>query len=69
MDQEGDARMTDTAFHAYARLLQQLDSLLETLEVMADDAAMAAIKASEADMAAGWVVPWEQVKQELGLDD
>ncbi len=55
-------------FSAFVHLLQQLDSLLETIEVMQDASALAAIKASEEDIKAGRVVPWEQVKQELGLD-
>jgi len=45
----------------------EYESLLETLEVLSDKDLMAAIAESERDLAAGRVVPWEEVKRELGL--
>ncbi len=43
------------------------ESLIETLEVLSDPEAMAAIRASKEAIARGEGVPWEQVKAELGL--
>ncbi len=43
------------------------ESLMETLEVLSDPEAMAAIRVSNEEAAAGQSVPWEQVKAELGL--
>ena len=40
----------------------------ETAAILADPNLMAAIESSEADIAAGRGIPWEDVKKELGLD-
>lgn len=45
----------------------EYESLLETLEVLSDKDLMAALAESEKDIAAGRVIPWEEVKQELRL--
>ena len=45
----------------------EYDSLLETLEVLSDTELMAALAESDEDIAAGRVIPWDEVKQELGL--
>jgi len=45
-----------------------LESEQETADIQADPDLMAAIESSEADIAAGRVIPWEDVKKELGLD-
>jgi len=43
------------------------ESLMETLEVLSDPEAMAAIRAGNEAIARGEGVPWEQVKAELGV--
>ncbi|HVC77715.1 MAG TPA: type II toxin-antitoxin system Phd/YefM family antitoxin [Candidatus Micrarchaeaceae archaeon] len=45
----------------------EYDSLIETLEILGDQKLMADLAASDEDVVAGRVVPWEQVKRELGL--
>jgi antitoxin YefM len=45
----------------------EYDSLIETLEVLGDPELMAALAKSDEDIKAGRVVPWEEVKQELGI--
>lgn len=47
--------------------LEYFESLLETLEVMGDEEAMAAIRNSEKDIAEGRTYAWEDVKRELDL--
>ena len=48
--------------------VDEYDSLIETIEVLSDDELMADLAASEEDVKAGRVFPWDQVKRELGLD-
>lgn len=43
------------------------ESLIETLEVMADEEMMAALRQSVREIAAGETVAWEDVKAELEL--
>jgi antitoxin YefM len=45
----------------------EYESLIATLEVLGDPQAMAALKESDEDVAAGRVSPWHEVKRELGL--
>jgi prevent-host-death family protein len=45
----------------------EYESLLETLEVLSDKELMAALAESDKDIAAGRVIPWEEVKRDLGL--
>jgi prevent-host-death family protein len=45
----------------------EYDSLIETLEILGDQKLMADLAVSDDDVAAGRVVPWEEVKRELGL--
>lgn len=45
----------------------EYESLMETLEVLSDSEVMAALKASDEDVAAGRVSPWDEVKRDLGL--
>lgn len=45
----------------------EYDSLIETLEILGDQKLMADLAASDEDFAAGRLVPWEEVKRELGL--
>lgn len=45
----------------------EYDSLMETLEILADDEALADLDASESDVAAGATTGWIEVKQELSI--
>jgi PHD/YefM family antitoxin component YafN of YafNO toxin-antitoxin module len=45
----------------------EYDSLIETLVILGDQKLMADLSASDEDVAAGRLVPWEEVKRELGL--
>jgi antitoxin YefM len=45
----------------------EYDSLIETLEILGDEQLVADLAASDEDVVAGRVVPWEEVKRELGL--
>jgi antitoxin YefM len=45
----------------------EYDSLIETLEILGDEELMADLAAGDEDVAAGRLVPWEEVKRELGL--
>jgi antitoxin YefM len=45
----------------------EYDSLIETLEILGDQKLIADLAASDEDVAAGRVFPWEEVKRELGL--
>ena len=45
----------------------EYDTLLETLEILSDTKLMADLAASDEDVAAGRLIPWEEVKRELGL--
>jgi antitoxin YefM len=45
----------------------EYDSLIETLEILGDHKLLADLAARDEDVAAGRMVPWEEVKRELGL--
>ncbi|HEY8757112.1 MAG TPA: type II toxin-antitoxin system Phd/YefM family antitoxin [Candidatus Limnocylindria bacterium] len=45
----------------------EFESWQETLEILADPKAMAAIRRAEKDIKAGRVRPWEEVRARLGL--
>lgn len=45
----------------------EYDSLMETLEILDDAQLMADLAASEKDVAAGRLIPWKEVKRNLGL--
>ncbi|MBT5016953.1 type II toxin-antitoxin system Phd/YefM family antitoxin [Candidatus Peregrinibacteria bacterium] len=45
----------------------EYEGLLETLDILSDPKAMKGIEEGEADIKAGRVVPWEDVKKELNL--
>lgn len=49
-------------------LKETVDSLLETLEVMSDEELMASFRRGIQDAAEGRVVPWEEVKKEMGWE-
>lgn len=46
---------------------EEYDSLVETLEIMSNPKTMASIRRAMADIKAGRVTPWEEVKKELNL--
>lgn len=52
----------------YQQLLETLDSLLETLEVVEDEELMTAFRQGMKDVEAGRVKPWDQVKKEHGWE-
>jgi antitoxin YefM len=45
----------------------EYESLIETLDVVTDEEAMADLRASEEDVRAGRVFDWEDVRRHLGL--
>jgi PHD/YefM family antitoxin component YafN of YafNO toxin-antitoxin module len=45
----------------------EYESLIETLEVLSDHELMAALEESDEDTAAGRLIPWDEVKRDLGL--
>lgn len=47
---------------------EEVESWLETIDILSDPETMKAIRQGEADIKAGRVVPLEQVKRELGLE-
>jgi PHD/YefM family antitoxin component YafN of YafNO toxin-antitoxin module len=53
---------------AYVELLETLDSLLETLEVIQDEELMASLRQGMKELAEGKGQPWEEVKKELGWE-
>lgn len=52
----------------YQELLETIDSLLETLEVIQDEELMAAFRQGMKDVEEGRVIPWEQAKKEHGWE-
>ena len=49
--------------------IDEYESWKETMEIMSDPELMKAIKEGEADVVAGRVYDWENVKKELGIKD
>jgi hypothetical protein len=49
-------------------LQEKIEGLLETLEIMKDDEAMAALSQSLEDIKAGRLISWEDVQKELGWE-
>ena len=67
---DGNLNRLANLTRAVLRLENRVAALAETLAVLADPDLVAAIRSSEADIAAGRVVPWEEVKaQRKGGDD
>lgn len=52
----------------FQELLETIDSLLETLEVVQDKELMASFRQGMKDIEEGQVIPWEQVAKELGWE-
>jgi len=60
--------MTILPSSSYKVLLETVESLLETLEVVKDEELMASFRQGVKDIEEGRVKPWEQVKRELGWE-
>ncbi len=65
---DGEPVMTILPTNFYKEVIEPIDSLLETIEVMQDEELMAAIRQGLKDMKEGRVRPWEDVKKELGWE-
>ena len=46
---------------------EEYESLVETLEVLADEPLMASLRRGIQDIKQGRVIPWERAKRKLGL--
>ncbi len=64
----GKPVMTILPTSTYKELLEMIDSLLETLEVMQDKELMASLHQGMQELAEGKGRPWEDVKKELGWE-
>jgi len=64
----GKPVMTILPTSAYETLKETIDSLLETLEVLRDEELMAAFRRGVQDAAEGRVIPWEELKKEMGWE-
>jgi prevent-host-death family protein len=47
---------------------ERYEALVETLEILGDDATMRELRRARSDAARGRSVPWSKVKRELGLE-
>ena len=63
----GKPVMTILPYATYKSLLEAIDALLETLEILKDEELMAAFRESVEALKSGETVDWEDAKRELGL--
>lgn len=63
----GKPVMTILPFNTYKSLLEIIEALQETLEVLHDEELMAAFRESVKALQNGEMVDWEDAKRELGL--
>lgn len=63
----GKPVMAILPFNKYRSLLETIDSLIETLEILQDEELMAAFRESVKALQKGETVDWEDAKRELGL--
>jgi len=63
----GKPVMAILPFKTYKSLLETIDSLIETLEILQDEELMAAFRESVRALQGGETVDWEDAKRELGL--
>ena len=63
----GKPVMTILPYDTYKSLLEAIDALLETLEILKDEELMAAFRESVEALKSGETVDWEDAKRELGL--
>lgn len=66
--QDGKPVMDIVPHKTFRELVETLDSLLETLEVVQDEELMASFRQGMKDIEEGRVIPWEQAKKELGWE-
>ncbi len=64
--QHGKPVMTILPSSTYKELLETVESLLETLEVLKDEELMTAFRQGVKELEEGEGRPWEDVKKELG---
>jgi prevent-host-death family protein len=64
----GKPVMAILPYEEYKLLLEKIDSLLETMEILQDEELMAAFREGVQELARGEGKPWEDVKKELGLE-
>ena len=64
----GKPVMTILPSNTYKALLETVESLIETLEIIQDEELMAAFRQGVRDIAEGNVKPWDEVKKELGWE-
>jgi len=65
---DGKPVMTILPTSSYKELIETIESLLETIEVIQDEELMAAFREGVKDLEEGRVKPWEEVKKELGWE-
>lgn len=63
----GKPVMAILPYNTYKSLLETIDSLLETIEVLQDEELMAAFRESVKALQNGEMVDWADAKRELGL--
>ena len=63
----GKPVMAILPYDTYKSLLEAIDALLETLEILKDEELMAAFRESVEALKSGETVDWEDAKRELGL--
>lgn len=63
----GKPVMAILPFNTYKSLLETVDSLIETLEILQDEELMAAFRESVKALQNGETVDWEDAKRGLGL--
>lgn len=64
----GKPVMTILPTESYRALLEMVEALQETLEIMEDEELMASFRQGVKELAEGKGRPWEDVKRELGLE-
>lgn len=63
----GKPVMSILAYDTYRSLLETINSLLETIEILHDEELMATFRESVEALRKGELVDWEDAKRELGL--
>ena len=63
----GKPVMSILPYESYRSLLETIDSLLETIEILQDEELMATFRESVEAIRRGELVDWEDAKRELGL--
>jgi len=63
----GKPVMAILPYKEYRELLEKIDSLIETMEIMQDEELMAAFRRGVQELAEGKGRPWEDVRKELEM--